>query len=108
MNEDENPLTAGQFGSRHRETDVPVLSHSGKAVHRVYSTQGQEAFLEGHIAAFEEIGGVPTRHIRYDNLIPAPRCTGWFRRWSSERINWFGGEDEPWVHHADAPVTSSR
>lgn len=47
------------------------LSHSGKSVHRVYSTQGQEAFLEGHIAAFEEIGGVPTRHIRYDNLTSA-------------------------------------
>ncbi len=27
------------------------LSHSGKAVHRVYSTQSQEAFLEGHIDA---------------------------------------------------------
>lgn len=47
------------------------LSHSGKAVHRVYSTQSQEAFLEGHIAAFEEIGGVPTKHIRYDNLTAA-------------------------------------
>lgn len=35
------------------------LSHSGRAVHRVYSTQSQEAFLEGHIAAFEEVGGVP-------------------------------------------------
>jgi len=47
------------------------LSHSGKAVHRVYSTQGQEAFLEGHIDAFNTIGGVPTRHIRYDNLTSA-------------------------------------
>ena len=47
------------------------LSHSGKAVHRIYATQGQEAFLEGHIAAFNEIGGVPTRHIRYDNLTSA-------------------------------------
>ncbi len=47
------------------------LSHSGKAVHRVYSTQSQEAFLEGHIDAFEEIGGIPTRHIRYDNLTAA-------------------------------------
>lgn len=47
------------------------LSSSGKAIHRVYSTQGQEAFLEGHIAAFDEIGGVPTRHIRYDNLTAA-------------------------------------
>jgi transposase len=47
------------------------LSHSGKAIHRVYSTQGQEAFLEGHIDAFETIGGIPTRHIRYDNLTSA-------------------------------------
>ena len=47
------------------------LSHSGKAIHRIYSTQAQEAFLEGHIEAFNEIGGVPTRHIRYDNLTSA-------------------------------------
>lgn len=47
------------------------LSRSGKSVHRVYSTQGQEAFLEGHIEAFTEIGGIPTRHIRYDNLSSA-------------------------------------
>lgn len=44
------------------------LAHSGKAIHRVYPTQAQEAFLEGHIAAFEAIGGVPTGHIKYDNL----------------------------------------
>lgn len=47
------------------------LSFSGRAVHRVYSSQSQEAFLEGHIAAFEELGGIPTRHIRYDNLTSA-------------------------------------
>ncbi len=47
------------------------LSHSGKAVHRIYPTQAQEAFLEGHIDAFETIGGVPVKHIRYDNLTPA-------------------------------------
>ncbi|WP_460801805.1 IS21 family transposase, partial [Microbacterium sp. GXF6406] len=47
------------------------LSHSGKAIHRVYSTQSQEAFLEGHIDAFEEIGGIPTLHIKYDNLTAA-------------------------------------
>lgn len=47
------------------------LSHSGKAIHRVYPTQGQEAFLEGHVTAFEAIGGVPTGHIRYDNLTSA-------------------------------------
>ena len=47
------------------------LSHSGKAIHRVYSTQSQEAFLEGHIDAFDEIGGVPALHIKYDNLTAA-------------------------------------
>ena len=47
------------------------LSHSGKAIHRVYPTGGQEAFLEGHVEAFRELGGVPTRHIRYDNLTSA-------------------------------------
>lgn len=44
------------------------LSMSGKAVHRVYATQSQEAFLEGHLAAFDEFAGIPTGHIRYDNL----------------------------------------
>ncbi len=44
------------------------LSFSGKAVHRAYATQGQEAFLEGHQAAFEIFGGTPMFHIRYDNL----------------------------------------
>jgi transposase len=47
------------------------LSHSGAAVHRVYPTCGQEAFLQGHIEAFEALGGVPTGHIRYDNLTSA-------------------------------------
>jgi transposase len=44
------------------------MSHSGKAVHRVFASQGQEAFLEGHVAAFEVLGGVPFDKIRYDNL----------------------------------------
>ena len=47
------------------------LSNSGKSVHRVYPTCGQEAFLEGHIEAFNAIGGVPRKHIRYDNLTSA-------------------------------------
>ena len=47
------------------------LSHSGKAIHRVYPTGGQEAFLEGHIEAFHALGGIPTHHIRYDNLTSA-------------------------------------
>lgn len=44
------------------------LSYSGKSVHRAFATQGQEAFLEGHAYALAELGGVPVRHIRYDNL----------------------------------------
>jgi transposase len=44
------------------------LSYSGRAVHRAFATQGQEAFLEGHVHAFTELGGVPVFHIRYDNL----------------------------------------
>jgi hypothetical protein len=47
------------------------LSCSGKGVHRVYASQAQEAFLEGHVTAFEATGGVPSRQIRYDNLSPA-------------------------------------
>jgi transposase len=49
------------------------LSHSGKAIQRIYPTQAQEAFLEGHVEAFNEIGGVPVKHIRYDNLTSAVR-----------------------------------
>ncbi|ACV79381.1 IS21 family transposase [Nakamurella multipartita] len=44
------------------------LSYSGKAVHRAFATQGQEAFLEGHVHAFTELGGTPIDKIRYDNL----------------------------------------
>jgi len=43
------------------------LSFSGAAVHRIYASQGQEAFIEGHLEAFRVLG-VPTVHIRYDNL----------------------------------------
>jgi transposase len=46
------------------------LSASGKAVHRIYATQAQEAFFDGHVEAFEAYNGVP-RRIRYDNLKPA-------------------------------------
>jgi transposase len=47
------------------------LSHSGKAVHVAYANQTQESFLDGHVRAFEALGGVPTGMIRYDNLRPA-------------------------------------
>jgi len=47
------------------------LSHSGKAVHVAYANQSQESFLDGHVRAFEALGGVPAGMIRYDNLTPA-------------------------------------
>lgn len=62
------------------------LSYSGKAVHRVFPTQGQEAFLEGHVHAFDILGGVPAR-IRYDNLKAAvSRVT--FGRTRTETGRW--------------------
>lgn len=70
------------------------LSYSGKAVHRVYLTQSQEAFLEGHVEAFRVLGGVPTRHIRYDNLRSAVDqiCFGRSRvesqRWTAFRSHY--------------------
>jgi len=49
---------------------VMRLSHSGRAFHVSFGTQAQEAFLEGHVLAFQHFGGVPGR-VRYDNLKPA-------------------------------------
>jgi transposase len=47
------------------------LSASGRGFHRVvYMNQAQQAFLDGHVRAFDHMGGVPGR-IRYDNLKPA-------------------------------------
>ena len=46
------------------------LSCSGRAFHVAFATQAQEAFLEGHVLAFEYFGAVPGR-VRYDNLGPA-------------------------------------
>ncbi|GAA2692034.1 IS21 family transposase [Streptomyces lunalinharesii] len=70
------------------------MSYSGKAVHRVYATGSQEAFLEGHEEAFAVLGGVPTVHIRYDNLRPAVRQVMFGRsriessRWAAFR-SWY-------------------
>ncbi|HZD69016.1 MAG TPA: IS21 family transposase [Actinomycetes bacterium] len=46
------------------------LSCSGRAFHRAFVTQAQEAFFEGHVEGFAHLGGVAHR-IRYDNLKPA-------------------------------------
>ncbi|MEV0569514.1 hypothetical protein [Dactylosporangium sp. NPDC050588] len=39
------------------------LSFLGKAVHRIFISGGQDAFLEGHVHAFTTLGGVPTGKI---------------------------------------------
>jgi transposase len=44
------------------------LSCSGRGFHLAFANQAQEAFLEGHVEAFEHFGGVPAGMIRYDNL----------------------------------------
>jgi transposase len=49
---------------------VMRLSGSGKSFHRAYFTNDSPAFLDGHVRAFDNFGGVPGR-IRYDNLKPA-------------------------------------
>lgn len=70
------------------------LSYSGKAVHRVFSSQSQEAFMQGHVDAFRLLGGIPARHIRYDNLKPAVQtvCFGRSRvesqRWVAFRSHY--------------------
>lgn len=73
------------------------LSFSGRAVHRVFASQSQEAFLEGHVYAFDRIGGVPITHIRYDNLKSAvSRVLFGRNRVESERWvlfrSWYGFE----------------
>lgn len=64
------------------------LSYSGKAVHRVSASGGQEAFLEGHVHAFSVLGGVPTRMIRYDNLKAAVSTVLGFSRGRVETDRW--------------------
>lgn len=66
----------GEFYARIAGTLLKVwmfvmrLSHSGRAFHVAFTTQAQEAFLDGHVRAFTHFAGVPAR-IRYDNLKPA-------------------------------------
>jgi transposase len=71
------------------------LSFSGKAVHRVSLSGGQEAFFEGHEHAFRVLGGVPAGKIRYDNLKSAvAQVIGFSRsrvetdRWTAFRSHW--------------------
>jgi transposase len=64
------------------------LSYSGKAVHRMSSSGGQEAFFEGHLHAFTVLGGVPAGQIRYDNLKAAVARVLGFSRARVEADRW--------------------
>jgi transposase len=54
---------------------VMVLAHSRALFARFFFDQTLESFLEGHVQAFQTLGGVP-RQLRYDNLraAVAERC----------------------------------
>jgi len=64
------------------------LSFSGKAVHRVSLSGGQEAFFEGHEHAFRVLGGVPAGKVRYDNLKSAVAQVIGFSRSRVETDRW--------------------
>jgi transposase len=64
------------------------LSYSGKAVHRVFASAGQEAFLEGHVHAFSALGGLPRGKVRYDNLKAAVARVIGFSRARVETERW--------------------
>lgn len=64
------------------------LSYSGRAVHRVSLSAGQEAFLEGHEHAFKVLGGVPFGRIRYDNLKSAVASVLGLSRHRVENERW--------------------
>ncbi|MGA5764023.1 IS21 family transposase [Nonomuraea bangladeshensis] len=64
------------------------LSYSGKAVHRVFASGGQEAFFEGHVHAFSVLGGVPFGKVRYDNLKAAVAQVLGFSRARVETARW--------------------
>jgi transposase len=64
------------------------LSYSGKAIHRISASAGQEAFMEGHVHAFRQLGGVPLGRIRYDNLKAAVARVLGFSRQRVETDRW--------------------
>jgi transposase len=64
------------------------LSYSGKAVHRVSASAGQEAFFEGHAHVLAVLGGVPAGKIRYDNLKAAVAQVLGFSRARIETDRW--------------------
>jgi transposase len=61
------------------------LSCSGNGVHRVYASQAQEAFLEGHVTAFEVMGG----YACVDHATAVSERQKWWRSppWSADGLD---------------------
>ncbi|MET9611945.1 IS21 family transposase [Kitasatospora indigofera] len=78
------------------------LSYSGKAVHRIFASAGQEAFFEGHVHALNVLGGVPTGKVRYDNLRAAVAQVLGFSRQRVEADRWTAFRS----HYVHVPVSS--
>ncbi|MFJ9566062.1 IS21 family transposase [Streptomyces fuscichromogenes] len=64
------------------------LAYSGRAVHRVSRSCGQQAFFEGHVHALSVLGGVPAGQVRYDNLTPAVSKVMFRSRLREENPKW--------------------
>ncbi|MDH6573641.1 transposase [Streptomyces sp. SAI-117] len=64
------------------------LAYSGKAVHRISRSCGQQAFFEGHVHALTTLGGVPAGQVRYDNLTPAVKKVVFRSRSREENPRW--------------------
>ncbi|WP_069757808.1 IS21 family transposase [Streptomyces sp. LUP47B] len=64
------------------------LAYSGKAVHRISRSCGQQAFFEGHVHALTTLGGVPAGQVRYDNLTPAVKKVLFRSRSREENPRW--------------------
>lgn len=64
------------------------LAYSGRSVHRISRSCGQQAFFEGHVHALTALGGVPAGQVRYDNLTPAVRKVVFRSRLREENPKW--------------------
>lgn len=64
------------------------LAYSGKAVHRISRSCGQQAFFEGHAHALHTLGGVPAGQVRFDNLTPAVKRVVFKSRSREENPRW--------------------
>ena len=91
---EEAEVDFGEVAIRLRGESVTInlfalrMSFSGKGVHRAFASGGFEAFFEGHVHAFNVLGGVPRGKVRYDNLKAAVSRVLGFARYRQEADRW--------------------